>query len=331
MQWKSVNMGHVLLTAIMLSFPVAGQNARVDVAKHLTPIPKACESVTPAAIEGTVDIAALVKEALCKGAGDMLSDYTFVVESVKREKDKKEKVKEERITYEVFIPTLKSGMRTKGVLIVTSRNQIPVPPDELEKERMKAAERIEKEEKKIESATPATPEARSTPVTGMMPLGSYAQTGINRSALGVRRAGATLAVRTFLKNCDLTLARREKIDGRETLIFNFTPRPDAAFTENEKYVAQLKGEIWIDAQDRIVTRLMGWPASTPAEQSPAVYFEMMKLPAHGIWLPHVARINGADYPKLFDGIKTDSTSTYSNHIRFSSEVKDAKVGPPTQP
>ena len=331
MRWKSVPATGAVLLGIVLSTPIIGQNARVDMAKHSTAIPKACESVSPAAIEGTVDIPALVKEAICKGAGDMLGEYTFVVESLKREKDKKGRVKEERITYEVFIPTLKSGTRTKGVLVVTSRNKVPVPPHELEKERLRAAERIEKEEAKIAQETPATPKVNATRITGMMPLGSYAQTGINREAFGVRRGGVTLTVRTFLRNCEVTFARREKIDGRETLVFRFTPRPDATFTENEKYIAQLRGEIWIDAQDRIVSRLIGWPASTPAEQPPAVYFEMMRLPTHGIWLPHVARINGADYPKLFDGIKTDSTSTYSNHIRFSSEVKDAQVGPTNEP
>jgi len=63
------------------------------------------------------------------------------------------------------------------------------------------------------------------------------------------------------KKSDLTLARHEQNSGRETLVFNFAPRPDAQFIENERYIAQLNGEIWIDAQDRIVTRLIGWPES----------------------------------------------------------------------
>ena len=328
MRSKSTNIGWLTLAATVLSSPIAGQNTRVEVGKHLTPIPKACVSVSPAAIENTVDIAALVKEAICKGSGDMLIDYTYVVDSVKREKDKKGKVKEERITYEVFIPTLKSGARTRGVLVVTSRNQVSVPPDELQKERLRAAERIEKEESKIARETPGPPEVDAKPITGMMPLGSYIPTGINREAFGVRRGGVTLAVNTFLKSCQLTLVRREKVDGREILIFTFIPRPDAQFSQNEKYVAQLKGEIWIDAQDRIVTRVVGWPASAPAAQPPAVYVEMMRLPQHGIWLPRVTRINGADYPTLFDGITTDSTSTHSNYIRFSTQVNDAKVETP---
>jgi hypothetical protein len=325
---NSANVRRAIWLAMILSSPITAQNARVNVGKHLTPIPKACVSVSPAAIAGTVDIPALVKEAICKGSGDMLADYTYVTDSVKREKDKKGKVKEERIRYEVFFPTLKGGLHTRGVLIVTSRNQVPVPPAELEKERLRAAERIEKEENKIARETPVTSQIESTPITGMMPLGMYTRTGINREAFGVRRGGASLAVTTFLKTCELTFVRRETIDGREALIFSFTPRPDAQFTENEKYVVQLRGEIWIDAQDRIVTRLVGWPRSAPAEQPPAVYVEMMRLPQHGIWLPHAIRIYGADYLTLFDGITTEYASTYSNYIRFTAEINDVKVGMP---
>src|SRR6266850_2935239 len=326
MQWISTNSGHVILLAMILSSPIAAQSAHVEVSKHLSPIPKGCVSLSPAAIDPTVDIPAMVKEAICKGAGDMLSDYTWVVDSVRREKDGKGKVKEERISYEVFFPTLKSGARTRGVLVVTSRNQVPVPVEELEKERLNAAERIEKEETKNARETPSAPEVSATRLTGMMPLGQYTRSGITHSSFGVSRGGVSLAIPTFLRNSELSLTRRETIDGRETLILTFTPRPGSQFTENEKYVAQLTGEIWIDVQDRIVTRLSGRPAITPAEQPPAVYVEMMRLPQPGIWVPHVTRINGADYPKLFDGIRFDSISTQSNYIRFSAEVEGVKVG-----
>jgi hypothetical protein len=168
-------------------------------------------------------------------------------------------------------------------------------------------------------------------------------------------------VHTYLKTCDLIFAKREQIDGRETLIFSFAPRPDAQFEDSERYIAQLTGEISIDATDRIVTRLVGWPStaqspllssssanakalpdrnqdsdqapfvSSARERPPAVYVEMMRLPQQGIWLPRVIRINGADYRTLFDGITTDSNNTYSNYIRFSTDIPDAKVGEPIKP
>jgi hypothetical protein len=261
--------------------------------------------------------------------------------SVGRVKDKKGHVKEESTTYEVFIPTLKSGTRGKGILVVTSRNGVPAPAVELEKARRQAGERLEKAEEKSAREAPPAP-ATDSGVKGMLPLGMYTHTTNNRSSFGMK-GSAALAIHTFLRTCDLSLARREQHDGRETLIFTFTPRPDAQFADNEKYIARLTGEIWIDAQDRIVTRLIGWPilsadinpfnpSLTPikVERQPAVFVEMMRLPA-GVWLPRVVRINAADYQGLFDGISNDSISTFSNYIRFSTEIKDVKVNSPNNP
>jgi hypothetical protein len=337
---SKINLCNLILLALLSSLPAFAQNANVTIGKRASRIPRACEAVVPASIDGTVDIPALVKEAYCKGAGDMMTEYSYVLNSAGRSKDKKGQTKEESTTYEVFIPTLKSGTHAKGILVVTSRNGVPVPADELAKARMQAGERLEKAEEKSARETPSPPETDPN-VKGMLPLGMYTHTTTNRSSFG-KHGSAALAIHTFLKTCVLTLARRVQNDGRETLVFNFVPRPDAQYGDNEKYIAQLTGEIWIDAQDRIVTRLVGWPSlnasdTTPAnpppasaERPPAVYVEMMRLP-EGVWLPHVVRINGADYQKLFDGITNETLSTFSNYIRFSTEIKDVKVNTPNNP
>jgi hypothetical protein len=328
--------GAILLTSLA-ALPAVAQNAQVTIGKQAGRIPKVCELVVPASIDGTVDIPSLVKEAYCKGAGDTLTEYSYTMNSASRTVDKKGKTKEASTTYEVFIPTLKSGTKGKGVLVVTSRNGVPLSAIELEKERAKAGKQLEKAEEKNASETSEEPEGDPN-VKGMSPLGMYTHTTTSHSSLG-KKDSASLAIHTFLKTCNLTLVRREKHDGRETLIFTFAPRPDAAFKDDEKYVAQLTGEIWIDAQDRIVTRLAGWPTlnpnpATPAnqpqpsgERPPAVYVEMMRLP-EGVWLPHLIRLNGADYQTLFDGIITDNISTFSNYIRFSTGIKDVKVNEP---
>lgn len=68
--------------------------------------------------------------------------------------------------------------------------------------------------------------------------------------------------------------------------------------------------------------------NSSTEKPPAVLVEMMRLPQQGIWLPRLTLINGAEYPTLFDGITMDSTATYSDYIRFSTEIKDVKVKTP---
>ena len=231
--WK--NFRRSILLAIALSSPLIAQNTRVEIGKSSREIPKSCENVTPANIDGPVDVQALVKEAICKGNGEMLAEYTYTVNSLKREKDKKGKVKDETFVYEVFIPTLKSGTSTKGVLVVMSHNGVAVPAHELEKDQLQAAERIDKEENRIARAeTPKT--ANAEVVTGMRPLGMYTRTSVNRSSFGRKTGGLTFAVVNFLKSTELTLARREIVEGRDTLVFNFVPRAGVEFTDNQKYM-----------------------------------------------------------------------------------------------
>jgi len=330
-----------MLLAIISVSPVVAQNVRVEAGKRAAAIPKICESVASASIEGQVDIPALAKEADCKGAGDMMNEYTYVLKFAKREKDKKGQVKEETRTFEVYIPTLKSGMHVRGILLLTSHDDVPVPPAELEKERLRAGERLEKEEQKIARSATPRPEANTGHAAGMLPLGMYGRMGINPGMLGIKRGGAALDLHTFLRECELALLRREQHDGREMLVFSFTPRRAAPFNDYEKYIARLSGTIWIDAKDRIVTRLAGWgpgaegaqhadAASPSGVKPPAVYVEMMRL-NEGVWLPRVMRLNGADYPGLFDHVSQDSTFTYSQYQRFYTEIKDVKLETPKAP
>jgi hypothetical protein len=308
-----------VLVSVVSFFSVNAQDIQVKGVKDKTAIPQACESIVPANLKDEVDVKALVKESNCKGSGDMMSDYTYVVESVKREPGNKGQIKEEIIVYEVFMPNLPNGARGRGVLLVTSRDGVPVPPQELEKKRLQAGERLEKEEKRVASVSVSQTAAKRE---GMLPLGSY-----GKFTFGIDKA--VVDVHTYLTNCELTLIRREQNEGREMLVLAFTPQPDARFKDNEKYIAQLKGEIWIDVKDRIVTRLVGWPqTATQLNQNvPAVYFEMIRLPT-GVWLPHVTRINGAHYPGLFDHIKYYSTLTFSEYKRFSTEIKDQRLEVP---
>jgi hypothetical protein len=148
---------NLTLLLLLPALPAFAQNAQVTLGKHANRIPRVCESVVPASIEGTVDIPALVKEAYCKGAGDMLAEYSYVMNSLGRSKDKKGQTKEGSTTYEVFIPTLKSGTRGKGIMVVTARDGVPVPAAELEKARTEAGERLEKAEEKNARETPSPP------------------------------------------------------------------------------------------------------------------------------------------------------------------------------
>jgi hypothetical protein len=310
------------LLAIVMVSTVAPQNLRVEVGKRSEAIPKVCESIVPASLD---DIPALIREVDCRGTGDMLVEYTYETKITRRTRDKKGVIKEQSTTYEVYIPTLKEGMRAKGILLETVRDGVPVSEKELEKERQKAGERLEKEDSKIARQPSPEPKTQAVPRKGMMPIGMYNSMGTNRSMLGIRKGGVTLRVQMFLEACDFKFLRRTQSAGRDALVFGFTSRPNIPFSDNERYVAQLTGEVWIDVADHIVTRLTGWPANLPqsSDKQPAVHTEMVRLPT-GVWLPSVSRINGLDYPDLFDSIMNDTTVTFAEYKRFVTDVKRTK-------
>ena len=122
------DVGLVVLWTLISVLAVNAQKIGVHAAKDRTTIPQACESIAPAAIEPTIDIKALLKESNCKGSGDMMSDYAYILKSVKREPGNKRQIKEESFVYEVFMPALPNGVRGRGVLLVISHNDVPVPP-----------------------------------------------------------------------------------------------------------------------------------------------------------------------------------------------------------
>jgi|SRR5215831_5447774 len=311
----------LLPSLALIALPAFAQGVRVELSKSSRSIPRECKLVVPAAIEPQVDTEALVKEASCKGAGEMLTEFTYNMDYTSRDVDKKGNAKTESGSYEVFLPTLRAGTRARGILIQTVRNGTPVPQRKLEDERKKAGERLEKEEARIDrEAPPAT--QQNGHAEAMTPIGMY-----SRTSVGANPVALAFTIRTFLKTCDFTFVRREMVEGRPSLIFKFAPRASASFDEGEGYIAQLTGEIAIDAQDHIVSKLSAWPNGVAQTAAPAVSQIMTRL-KDGTWLPHTYQVNAATYPNLSEKVTRDWSSTFSHFVRFSTEVQDVKVGDP---
>lgn len=332
---------HILGSIVLLFIPINGagaQSVHVNVGK-LPAIPKVCEGLVSTDIEGALDIPGLSREVDCKGSGDMLIEYTYVMEYTSHSRDKKGREESETRVFEVYIPTLKDGARTRGVLIMTSRNGVPIPETKMEKVRREAGEQLEREEARVAKQRTVEPAVNTQPVVGLKPLGMYPRLTTQGSVLGFNRYGITLDVHTLLRQSSLTYLGREDIDGRENMVFAFVPDTNAKLDRFEEYVAKVRGKLWIDAKDRIVTRLAAWPTAQLEkirEQQdkptikPAIYLEMSRLP-DGNWLPRVTRILASEYPELFGGIITDSIVKYSDYQRFKTESKDARMDGPKVP
>src|SRR5437016_771709 len=76
------------LAVLLPALTVSGQGVRVELGKQINRIPKGCESVVPASVDGQIDMRALLSEVQCKGAGDMLTEYSYTLTSNRRIKNK---------------------------------------------------------------------------------------------------------------------------------------------------------------------------------------------------------------------------------------------------
>jgi hypothetical protein len=274
----------------------------------------------PAGSSEVVNIPELIENALGNGnAAKLLSEYTYTLRMAQRSADKKGRITEESETFEAYFPTLKRKGETKFVLIKTRENDRPVPPEKLERERQKATERLLKAEdeaqrQQTDEKNRAGGDEKSVGVYFRINAGSFF-------------SSISLDVRTLMKSCEFDSPRREIIEGRKAVALSFRPKAGASFEKEERYLAQSAGTIWIDAADKVLVRVEGWPRTASARSgNPAFVYEQTRLP-DGHWLPRLGRMNGVAHSALL-GSKYDFVFEFNNYQRFWSEIQGVKMSKP---
>ena len=145
------------------------------------------------------------------------------------------------------------------------------------------------------------------------------------------------AISMFLRACDFVSPRRERFEGRESIVFDFRPR--AGFkpkTREESLIAKLVGVIWIDPVDKQVMRLearlaegfkIGGGLVASLKPGAALVMEQTRM-EQGVWLPRFAQINLSVKVLLFGGGDYNKTIEWSDYKHFSGDVKDYKIDAP---
>jgi len=141
----------------------------------------------------------------------------------------------------------------------------------------------------------------------------------------------------FLRACDFVSPRRERFEGRESIVFDFRPR--AGFkpkTREESLIAKLVGVVWIDPTDKQVIRLEARLAEgfkiaggllASLKPGAALVMEQTRM-EQGVWLPRFAQINLSVKVLLFGGGDYNKTIEWSDFKHFSGDVKDYKIEAP---
>jgi hypothetical protein len=141
----------------------------------------------------------------------------------------------------------------------------------------------------------------------------------------------------FLRVCEFVSPRRERLEGRESIVFDFRPR--AGFkpkTREESLIAKLVGVVWIDPTDKQVIRLEARLAEgfkiagglvASLKPGAGIVMEQTRM-EQGVWLPRFAQINLSVKVLLFGGGDYNKTIEWSDYKHFSGDVKDYKIEAP---
>ncbi len=172
------------------------------------------------------------------------------------------------------------------------------------------------------------------------------QNSINNEAEGYIAAGITgifqgkpsyisIDVSTILKSCEFFSPRTEQISNRPTIVISFRPRTGMNLAAKHAYIARIVGTIWIDQEDKVITRVEGWPATkgafdllqSTAPRSEASLIYQQERQTDGLWFPTLIRLNADGNFDLFDGLNWEVIFEFSKYQRFNTSSEDLKVKP----
>lgn len=295
----------------------------------LSTIPSSGQTVDP-----NLNIPPLIRDAHRNGAAmsRRIFQYAWTATRTYRVVEKGGKVKTYPVqVYEVF------PNRVNGKFIIRrllSENGVSLPPERAAKEQARQAKEVEKDERDAEKAEQKSASKKSAPATpddGCVPEGFATTFGANGGQIA-------FSISDFLCAGEFSNPRRGAVNGREAIILDFRPRADYRPPNKEREpITGLQGRVWIDAADRVVSRLDAWPAldgerpgskEVQRNQTDMVLgYEQMRL-ADGTWMHALTRINTTNHPKLFNRVTIEFQEVFSDYKRFSSEVDSYQIGKP---
>jgi hypothetical protein len=241
-----------------------------------------------------------------------VSEYAFTQTETDRTIDSKGQIKKQTIkVYEVY-PLL----NREPVKKLISENGVPLSPERAAKEDRRVLEEFEKAERDREKDEKKVAQRR---------------------AERDKKEKDGTEISPFLRVCEFVSPRREQWERRDTIVFDFRPKPGfRPQNRQESLVAKLVGVVWIDPIDKQIIRLearlaegfkIGGGLVASLKPGAALIIEQTRM-AQGVWLPRFAHVNLSVKVLLFAGGDYNQTVEWSDYKHFSGDVKDYKVNQP---
>ena len=268
----------------------------------------------PGATEN-LDVAALLRE-VGRNQDEIekrVSEYAFTQTETDREITSKGELKKETVKVSEVYPL----PNREPVEKLISENGVPLSPERAAKEDRRVQEEFLKAEREKEKDEKEV---------------------ARRRAERDKKEGTEIS--PFLKACEFVSPRREILAGRETIVFDFRPRPGFhPHNREESLIAKLIGVVWIDPIDKQVIRLearlaegfkMAGGLLVSLKPGAALVIEQTRMD-QGVWLPRFAQVNLSVKVLLFGGGDYNKTIQWSEYKHFSGDVKDYKIEAPAKP
>lgn len=148
-----------------------------------------------------------------------------------------------------------------------------------------------------------------------------------------------VTISRLLSIVKVSTPRREMLDGRSTIVIDFTGDPHAkTHGMAEDAVKKVSGTLWVDEKDREVRRMiarfddnfhLGFGLFSVGKGSNFTFDQ--KLVNNELWLPTNGQAHLIAHAIGIIGYRADITETDSDYQRFHAEALQQAVVKPTQP
>jgi len=271
----------------------------------------------PTGATETLDVAALLREVE-RNQDEIekrVAEYAFKQTETDRELNDKGELKKQTVkVYEVYpLPN------REPVQKLISENGVPLSAERAAKEERRVQEEFRKAEREKEEDEKKV---------------------ARRHAEREKKEKEGTEISPFLRACEFVSPRREILEGRETIVFDFRPRSGfRPKNREESLIAKLIGVVWIDPVDKQVIRLEARLAEAfkiaggllaSLKPGAALVVEQKRM-NQGVWLPRFAHVNLSVKVLLFAGNDFNKTIEWSDYKHFSGDVKDYKIEAPAKP
>ncbi len=142
----------------------------------------------------------------------------------------------------------------------------------------------------------------------------------------------------ILRLCRFVNGRRETFRGREVLVYDFEPRPEAkARGRVESWIKKLAGRIRVDEAARQMVRLEA-RVTDSLKVGGGLFFSVRKgssmvleqdLVKGEMWLPTYAEVHASARFLVLKGMTTHQTQTFSDYRKFAVDTTTQIRGPRT--